>query len=107
MSMITTEKEMSVYECMAARFDVAAQKLNAIADPRAIDANSTKILNAFFAMNCFGDCNGCCAFANTIRSDKEISVVQPRGGQGGSQNCKLLCMSNNFSEAHLKIPGRQ
>ena len=27
MSVITTEKEMSVYECMAARFDVAAQKL--------------------------------------------------------------------------------
>ena len=27
MSVITTEKELSVYECMAARFDVAAQKL--------------------------------------------------------------------------------
>jgi len=55
-------------------------RMIAIADPRAIDANSTKILNAFFAMNCFGDCNGCCAFANTIRSDKKISMVQPLSG---------------------------
>jgi len=75
-------------------------RMIAIADARAIDANSAKIINRCFAMNCFGERDGCCAFANAIRSDKKVSVVQSLSGQGGPEHCKLLFMPDDFSEAH-------